>query len=296
MKKIVIVSVSFLLTGQLIYAKGMADIRASLANIVDQAYHHQANQNYLIKLAARNKMLSQKMAKEAVMMAYGNDKAAHHARLMETAREFDTTIEGLQKGDSVHHITAVTDPKARQNLHEVATEWQAFYGHLKSGQPEDVAYIISHNEKLLRLSHKLTQTLKSEMVISATLNKVVEHTLKIADRQRMLTQKMLKEKLLIYYGINPKRNEIRLKGSIILFENGLKGLLEGEKRRGLVKITNKKVHTKLDEIWHLWEEVAPIYRKAHISAEELALLEKIEPKLLKKSDEVVTLVENSLEL
>ncbi len=270
----------------MVYAKGMADIRASLANIVDQAYHRQANQNHLITLAARNKMLSQQIAKEAVMMAYGSDRSLHRARMLEAAKRFDAALTELQKAD----------PDAKPVLEEVAAEWAPFYRHVKKGHAVDVAYIIAHNEKLLRLSHKLTQTLKNGMVISDTLNKVVEHTLKIADRQRMLTQKMFKEKLLIHYGVDPKRNEVRLKGSIILFENGLKGLMEGERRRGLVKITNKKVHATLLEMWRLWSDVQALYRQSDISDEAMEKLAHTEPKLLQKSEEVVRLVENALEL
>ena len=277
-------------------AEGIADIRASLANIVDQAYQTQATQNHIIALAARNKMLSQKIAKEAVKMQYGSDQEGARRRMMDAAQEFDATIEGLLKGDPSRHIPKVEDPRALAHLHEVVAVWQPFYRHVRQAKAADVAYIIAHNEKLLRLSHKLTQTLKNNMVISDTLNKVVEHTLKIADRQRMLTQKMLKEKLLIHYGVDPKRNEVRLKGSIILFENGLKGLLKGEKRRGLVKITNKRIHAKLEEIWDLWQQAAPLYRKSSLSDDEVRKLEQIEPQLLKKSDEVVTLVEKSLEL
>ena len=279
-----------------VHGAGMADIRASLASIVDQAYQTQESQNRLITLAARNKMLSQKIAKDAVLMQYGSDHEGARRRMMEAAREFDATIRGLEKGDALRHIKKVEDPKAVADLHEVAAAWEPFYRHVQQGKAEDVAYIIKQNEKLLRLSHKLTQTLKSGMVISNTLNKVVEHALKIADRERMLTQKMLKEKLLIYYGIDPKRNEVRLKGSIILFEHGLQGLMEGEKRRGLVKITNKKIHAKLAELWDLWQKVAAIYRKKQISESEMHRLEQIEPKLLQKSDDVVSLVEHSLEL
>jgi hypothetical protein len=89
---------------------------------------------------------------------------------------------------------------------------------------------------------------------------------------------------------------VRLKGSIILFENGLKGLMEGEKRRGLVKITNKKVHATLLEMWRLWSDVQALYRQSDISDKAMEKLAHTDPKLLQKSEEVVRLVENALEL
>jgi hypothetical protein len=123
----------------------------------------------------------------------------------------------------------------------------------------------------------------------------MEHTLKIADRQKMLTQKMFKEKFLIYINEDVKRNAIRLRGSIILFRNGLKGLIYGDKKRGLASVTDPKIKAKLQIMWALYQEVKKFYIQKTINKEEMKRLAFFEKRLLKLSTEIVTMIENTLE-
>jgi hypothetical protein len=146
----------------------------------------------------------------------------------------------------------------------------------------------------MRLSHKLTQTLQSKNIINTQDNQVKVHTLKFADRQRMLTQKMFKEKFLVYTQKDAKRNSVRLRGSIILFKNGLEGLINGEERRGLAKVTNKSILKKLHEMYKLYLEVEDIYKKEQVAVSELKNLVIIDKKLLQLSIEVVKMIENTL--
>jgi hypothetical protein len=112
----------------------------------------------------------------------------------------------------------------------------------------------------------------------------------------MLSQKMFKEKLLLFYHVDEKRNRARLRGSIVLFGNGLKGLIKGENRRGLVKIANKEIQIPLRKTWRLWKRVEKIYKKPTISRKELQILEKYEPVLLNYSEKIVQDIEKSLDI
>jgi hypothetical protein len=199
-------------------------------------------------------------------------------------------------------VQAVSDSLSKQHLSEVEAAWSAFKPHVtglvKGGKVDAGALqkIITTNEKLLRLSHKLTQTIKSSKQINTTLNKVVEHSLKIADRQRMLTQKLIKERLLIFGGVDSKRNRIRMQGSVRLFENGLYGLLNGDKKRGLIRVSDEKIYNKLKEIESIWDQIQAIYRKDRINEKEMITLLRHDPIILKKSDELVKQIEHSLGL
>ncbi len=166
----------------------------------------------------------------------------------------------------------------------------------KNGKVNETSYqyIIDNNEKLLRLSHKLTQTLTSKNVLNADDNKVIGHTLKFADRQRMLTQKMFKEKFLIYTKKDVERNKVRLRGSIILFKNGLDGLINGEDKRGLAKVTNPKIQEKLKEMEVLYKEIEKIYIQDSMNKEEMQRLSEIDTKLLDASIQIVSMIENTL--
>lgn len=276
------------------------DFRLELNNIVNEAFTDQAIKGKVINLAANNKMLSQKMAKSAVYIVNNIDVEPHHKDLLESAKTFNDFIQGLKNGNAKLHLKKATDPEVLSELDEVNTEWQVFNANINKfyakGKVDDDAYqyIINNNEKLLRLSHKLTQTLKSKNILNANDNKVIGHTLKIADRQRMLTQKMFKEKFLIYTKQDVKNNSVRLRGSIILFRNGLNGLIYGDNKRGLAKVTNKNIQKKLQEMLALYTEVEKIYIQESMNDAEMQRLSNIDNKLLKTSTEIVNMVENTL--
>nr|MCH9739807.1 type IV pili methyl-accepting chemotaxis transducer N-terminal domain-containing protein [Campylobacterota bacterium] len=120
------------------------------------------------------------------------------------------------------------------------------------------------------------------------------HTLKFADRQKMLTQKMLKEKFLVFTKENAERNNVRLRGSIILFKNGLEGLIDGDNKRGLAKVTSKPIQAKLKEMHVLYTESEDLYKKPSVSFDEIKSLAVIDKKLLALSIEVVSMIENTL--
>ncbi|HHH37579.1 MAG TPA: hypothetical protein ENK77_03070 [Epsilonproteobacteria bacterium] len=283
-------------------AEEQVDIRQALSGIVNQAFIAQEKQNQVIALAARNKMLTQKMAKDAVKVYYDVERKKSYKDMLLSAKTFNRVLNGLKNGDPSLHITQAADEKVLKYVEEVYTVWRPFDAQVKKLQVDGKIdknayhYILLNNEKLLRLSHKLTQTLKSESKLSTRFNEVVEHSLKIADRQRMLSQKMFKEKLLLFYHEDEERNRARLRGSIILFGNGLKGLIEGENRRGLVKIANKEIQVPLRKTWRIWKRIEGIYKKPTISKKELQILEKYEPKLLEYSEEIVQDIEKSLDI
>ncbi|MBU1667894.1 type IV pili methyl-accepting chemotaxis transducer N-terminal domain-containing protein [bacterium] len=276
------------------------DFRLELNKIVNQAFTTQANKGKVINLAANNKMLSQKMAKSAVYIVNNIDVETHHKDLLDSAKTFNNFIIGLQEGNAALQLEKADDKEVLSELDEVNIEWKAFDAQIKkfyvNGKVDESAYqyIINNNEKLLRLSHKLTQTLKSKNLLNANDNKVIGHTLKIADRQRMLTQKMFKEKFLIYTKQDAKRNSIRLRGSIILFKNGLNGLINGDNKRGLAKVTNKNIQKKLQEMLALYQEVEKIYIQESMNDAEMKRLSIIDKKLLNTSTQIVNMVENTL--
>ncbi len=285
----------------LVYPLSGSDaLRNSMSSIINSAFNSHANKDHMIALASKNKMLSQRMAKDAILIVLNENKEESYKDLLYCADSFDALIHGLYHGDKNLKIVKAKDKKVLAHLGEVNAVWKEFFLHTKNFisngkiNKKSYQYIMANNEKLLRLSHKLMQTLKSKQTISTTFNKIEAHTLKILDRQRMLTQKILKEKLLLLAGIDTKRNEVRLIGSITLLENGLKALLNGENKRGVVQSADKKIQVKLKEAWSEWNRVEAIYRKDEVSKKELNQLYTSDPILLNVSVELVSLVEKSL--
>jgi len=278
------------------------DTHLQLNELVHDAFKTASQKRGVIAMAAHNKMLSQKIAKDIVMIVNGIDVEAYRNDLIHATQTFNDFLLAMYRGDAVRHIPKTTDPEILAELGEVKSEWVKFaqevlkfYKKESEIDQEAYHYIIDNNEKLLRLSHKLTQTLKSKNQLNTNSNKVIEYTLKIADRQKMLTQKMFKEKFLIYIGEDVPRNAIRLRGSIILFKNALLGLLYGNEKRGLAKVTNPKIQKKLQAMWQLYKEVEGFYIKKEINKAEMQRLATIEKELLDYATQIVTMIENTLE-
>ena len=276
------------------------DVRLELTNIIKGAFAKEEAKGGVINLAATNKMLSQKMAKNAILIYNGIDVKYNYKEMIKSANEFNAFIDGMYNGNKSLKLKKATDKDVLKELDEVNSVWKPFHNAILSfyqdGKIDNKAYkyIVDNNEKLMRLSHKLTQTLQSKNILNTHDNQVKVYTLKIADRQRMLTQKMFKEKFLVYTNQDKKRNVVRLRGSIILFRNGLNALINGEDRRGTAKVTNKPIQAKLAQMHKLYIQVEDIYKKQNVNLNELKQLSVIDKKLLKLSVEVVTMIENTL--
>jgi len=273
-----------------------------LTNLVNSAFIEANKNNHYISLAARNKMLSQQIAKDAAKIVTKiREKEARNDILIH-ANEFDRTIQAFINGDKKLGVEALSNPLAKEQLQEIVSLWQPFYGAVKklakSKKTDVLSFVFIHrnNERLLALSHKLTQTLKSQRKFKTTFSPIIEHTLKFLDRERFLTQKMLKEKLLIFRKIDVKRNNVRLSGSFILFEHTLDGLLHGDKKRGFIAITNKAIRAKVLQLDKEWKKVSNIYKfkKRGLSKKDILKLDSNNELMLQITEELVHMVENSL--
>ncbi|HLG30135.1 MAG TPA: type IV pili methyl-accepting chemotaxis transducer N-terminal domain-containing protein, partial [Candidatus Brocadiales bacterium] len=121
----------------------------------------------------------------------------------------------------------------------------------------------------------------------------------LAGKQRMLSQKMTKEALLL--SRNGVTEEFRslLKGTVFLFDRTLKGLADGDNELGLPPATNDKFLTQLGKVKAIWNNVKdnmdiilreepgnPLFQKA------LDVVTSQNMPLLKEMNEAVTIYEN----
>jgi hypothetical protein len=276
------------------------DVRLELTSLIKGAFAKQKSLSGVIDLATNNKMLSQKMAKCAVLIKNGISVESNHKILIQSANEFDSFIDGMYNGNESLKLKKESDKQILKELDEVNEVWKEFQLQVKNlykdGKVNKDAYkyIIDNNEKLLRISHKLTQTIQSKVILNTNDNQVIVNTLKFADRQKMLTQKMLKEKFLVYTKENAKRNNVKLRGSIILFRNGLNGLMNGDDKRGIAKVTSKPIQQKLKEMQVLYNKSEELYIKHNVNFDEIKGLAVLDRKLLDLSIEVVTMIKNTL--
>jgi hypothetical protein len=277
-----------------------SEIQFKLKNLVESAFSKESGKSKLISLAANNKMLSQKIAKNAVKIYINYDRKKAKKEILKDAKEFHNTLISLLGGNK--NINAKVESKlAKKEIKEIINYWKRYYKSVVKLEknPKDKKafnYIYKNNEKLLGLTHKLTQTLMSERAITTNFSAVVEHTHKFLDRERFLTQKMFKEALLIFKNIDKKRNITRSHGSVILFEHALDAMLKGDKKRGIVPISNPKMKKLLINMKKEWDRVKNIYKFKikKLTLKDIKLLDKASNNMLLDTQKLIKLAEDSL--
>ncbi len=228
----------------------------------------------VLNLSGKQRMLSQKMSKEVVLIALDVDKNQNLQNLTATAALFDKTLKGLRNGDNSLNLPPTTSKRIIKQLDKINTKhWQGFHttileilaaGNVSAAQVEAIA---TNNPSLLKQMNKCVKLyekdassagLKSDPGLAVTIN--------LAGKQRMLTQKMSKEFLLVAYGYQIEENQLNLFETATLFERTLHGLQDGDATLDLPGTKNETIRAQLQIVTSLWVAFKPIVEKAATSA------------------------------
>ena len=79
----------------------------------------------------------------------------------------------------------------------------------------------------------------------------------IAGRQRMLSQKMSKEVLMVAASSNASAAKEQLRDTKILFDRSLKALIDGDSDMGLPATSEGPIHEQLLVVKSIWEQFSP---------------------------------------
>ncbi len=252
-----------------------------------------------INLSGKERMLTQNMTKLALQSSLDIQGDKSRKALKKVADLYGKTLNGFKNGDSDLGLKATTNKKVKEQIAIVENAWKPFYeaiNKIVEGKDKDgkaLKYVIANNEKLLKLSNDLVEAYEASNTSVNYLEKARLHIVNVAGRQRMLTQKMTKEKLLILKG--QKEYETKLAKTVKLFDTSLIALIKGDKAQNITKPTNKKIISQLKVVSKLWEELKPLYEKKKNSAKELATIITKNETLLKEMDKMVKLAEKETE-
>ncbi|MFQ5965123.1 MAG: type IV pili methyl-accepting chemotaxis transducer N-terminal domain-containing protein [Candidatus Scalinduaceae bacterium] len=198
-----------------------------------------------INLAGKQRMLTQKMSKEAIALSQG---IGTKETLEETANLFDKTLKGLIAGDEELKLSQTKDPKVISQLNQVQELWKEFRVNVDAvlanpaGAAAALSYINENNIELLKASHKVVMLLEGNAFDSRTIN--------LAGKQRMLSQKIVKETLGLVQGTESSDT---LKSTSDLFDKTLKGLMSGDSELGLSTMTDDAILAQLTSVQTLWK-------------------------------------------
>ncbi len=251
----------------------------------------------VINLAGKQRMLTQKMSKEILLIAKGIDVDANKASLKKTADLFDKTLKGLINGDADLGLPKTTDSAILAQLKKVSELWAEFKpnvdaalsGNLDKAVLEKVA---AQNLPLLKNMNKAVQMYAK--LSGSNLDPAMATTINLAGKQRMLTQKMTKELLLIANGIDVDANKANLKKTVALFERTLKGLLDGDSELGLPGTKDAAIRAQLDEVQEMWADYKPVLDSVDVSPAGLEKAAKFNIPLLVEMNKAVKMYEKSV--
>lgn len=123
----------------------------------------QENDGAIINIAGRQRMLTQKMSKEALAVASGNNGDAARQLLQKTHLLFTSSHKGLLNGNSAMGLPPLTDPAILAQMQKVDTLWQPFgtaIATIIGGQPaagpfrEALSVVMTTNDQLLTEMNK----------------------------------------------------------------------------------------------------------------------------------------------
>jgi len=214
--------------------------------IVSQTINKQKADGVVINLAGKQRMLTQKMTKEALAVSQGSlDKEV----LQKTMQLFDKTLKGLISGDKELGLPGTSAANILTQLNHVLDLWGGF--------KKNSDIVLTHaslrnnaltfvNEKNLDLLNQMNATVKV-----MEQKQLAANVINLAGRQRMLAQKMAKEALLVSQGTGTAENLIATRN---LFDQTHNGFIKGDEKLNLTAISDEEIKTKLLKVGTLWKD------------------------------------------
>lgn len=254
----------------------------------------------IINLAGRQRMLTQKMSKEMLLIAKGVEAEHNRAELKKTAALFDSTLKGLVDGNKDMGLPATKDPGTLRIMGKVQGLWvnyKAVVNSVLAGGKVPIADVAELNLPLLKTSN--TAVRLYEKAAKKEVNMSAGVVINLAGKQRMLTQKMSKEVLLVALGHNADENKLNLKKTATLFDKTLKGLQVGDTDLGLPATKDKAILAQLGVVEGLWGDMRPLAEKVYdidstsVSGETVASVAKVNLPLLKNMNKAVKMYEKA---
>lgn len=211
-----------------------------------------------VNISGRQRMLSQRMA-AASCLSMADQGAEHYRALAQSAHdEFRAQLTGLRDGAQDMNLPAEADPGVIAALDAVEAQWARYsvpVQQLAAGYVDTAAVVqvMEYNEDTLRLSNDAVKAIV-QAYETATLAPEVARAIDMAGRQRMLSQKMLKEACFLTVGIAVEENSEALRRTKALFETSLNDLRNGNEASGIAPPTSPAVAAQLAEVSVLWNE------------------------------------------
>ncbi len=289
-----------------LFANGHRDAlfkkKLEIEKLVQTAIANENKKGHMLYMMAKARALTQKMAKEAILVALEIDKDKNKISLRKSAILYERILNAVLRGDKKLKIVASSNPEIISFAKKLKKKWEMFNLHLKpfyNGgyvSKEDFFYVVNKNEDLLRDTNRLFLMYKKEDNFDNKLTDSMMNAIDFAGRESMLSQKIVKEKLLILSGIDVKDNLVKIRGSFLLFDKALRGLLDGNKKRGISPAAVAHIRKELLKMKSIWDSIVPVIFEPEPTKEDLQKLLALNIPILQNSNRVLRMYEDLADL
>ncbi len=254
----------------------------------------------VINLSGRQRMLTQKMSKEMLLVANKVDVNKNRSELQKTAALFDKTLKGLIKGSKELGLPPTQGASTLKVMGKVEGLWSEFHSIVNSvvgGGTVPVAKVAELNLPLLKTMNTAVRLYERDAKKEIGMASGV--VINLAGKQRMLTQKMSKEMLLVMLKSNTDVNRANLKKTASLFDRTLKGLKDGDKDLGLPTTSDSAIVGQLNKVKSLWDNFKPLVDSVtdidsgDVSMEKINKMAELNLPLLKEMNKAVKMYEKA---
>jgi len=156
-----------------------------LSIVIQPVNAQQLNTSQAINQAGLQRMLSQRMAKNYILLSQEINASAAADELDESAALFE---------ENLFHLTAsIKDEKSKKALKKLKREWYGFrIFALENAKTENTVQVVKKSTALLKTAHDLV------LSIEYTSRAHSDHLVNLSGRQRMLSQRLA----MLYYASN----------------------------------------------------------------------------------------------
>ena len=212
-----------------------------------------------LKLASRQAMLSQLMAKAACFAALGADAATQLNELRFAHHLFDETLLETRSGSIIQNTLPVVDDDVVPLLDDIDGLWEKYGPAVLVRDKATVASLdLALRDKLVaivaRFEEKYAALAPRTAEISAGLN--------VSRHQRVLTQQASKEFCFVAANIDPAGNRARLKATMALLDRSWRGLSAGDPALGLKPSPAGEIDDQIVRVGAEWTHLRPIFARA----------------------------------
>ena len=248
----------------------------------------------VINLVGTQRMLTQKMSKEMLLIAKGMYVEDTLEELAQSAKLFDKTLKGLAGGDATPGLPATADKAILKQLAVVDKLWTAFRKNVEAVLNGDTSRAVMQTVAIQNLPLLKEMNTAVQMYADLSGSKLdpgLAATINLSGKQRMLTQKATKELFLVANEIDVTENQANMEKTAALFERTLKGLRDGDAELGLPGTKDEEIIDQLGIVETLWDAYKPILFSGDTSENGLAIAAEINLPLLEEMNAAVKMYE-----